>query len=139
MKNVRLLIAHDNPRILRFLSNFLSADFCSVATVSAGKALAAAAVALQSHIIITGMLTRAGLDAVRQLETLMPGIKVMVLTDHEEADIAAAALGAGASTVLIKKGMPDLYGKIRAMIRDLPIADPNWVLENHASIESGVA
>ena len=125
MQNIRLLIAHDNSHILQFLSNSLSTEFCSVATVSDGKALIAAAVALYPHIII-GMPTRAGLDAVRQLETLIPGVKIMVLTDHEEPEVAAAALAAGASTVLIKKRASDLCDKIRAIIRDLLTPPPKW-------------
>ena len=146
MKNVRMLIAHDNPHILQFLSNFFSDDFCSVGTVSDGKSLTAAAMALHPHIIVTGKPTKAGLDAVRQLEALMPDIKVMALTEHEEVDIAAATHRAGASAVLIKKGVPDLCGRIRAIIPDLLPAHPKWIMESahaygndHASIESGVA
>jgi DNA-binding NarL/FixJ family response regulator len=104
MKNIRVLIADDNPQVLRFLSDLLSDDFCVVGTVSDGRALIAAAVALQPHIIITDIdMPLTGLDAVRQLEALMPDIKVMVLTDHEEPEFAAAALAAGASAFLIKK------------------------------------
>ena len=118
MKNVRVLIADDNPQNLQFLSNSLSDDFCIVATVNDGKALIAAAVALDPHIIITGMPTREGLAAIRQLEGLVPDIKIIVLTDQEDPDLAAATLEAGASAVLIKEG-PDLCGKIKAIVRDL--------------------
>jgi DNA-binding NarL/FixJ family response regulator len=125
MKNLRLLIADSDEQILRFISNFLSDDFCIVGTVSDGKALIAAAVALYPHIII-GMPTMTSLDAVRQLESLMPDIKIMVLTDHEEPEVVAAALAAGASTVLIKKRASDLCDKIRAIIRELHTAPPKW-------------
>jgi len=118
VRNVRLLIADDNPQNLQFLSNSLSDDFCIVATVNDGKALIAAAVALDPHIIITDLPTRAGLVAIRQLEALIPDINIIVLTDHEDPDLAAATLGAGASAVLIKEG-PDLCGKIKAIVRDL--------------------
>lgn len=122
MKNVRLLIADDNPQNLLFLSNSLSDDFCIVATVSDGKALIAAAVALDPHIIITDMPTRASLVAVRQLEALMPDIKIIVLTDQEEQEFAAATIRAGASAVLSKEA-PNLCGKIKAIVRDLLTAD----------------
>ena len=91
MKNVRVLIADDDPQILQFLSNLLSDDFCTVGTVSDEKALIAAAVALYPHIIMTGMPTMPSLDAVRQLESLMPDMKIMVLTDREEPEVAEAA------------------------------------------------
>ena len=144
MKNVRLLIADDNPHNLQFLSNSLSDDFCIVATVSDGKALIAAAVALDPHIIITDMPTRAGLVAVRQLEALMPDIKVIALTDQKEPEFAAATIRAGASAVLNKE-VPDLCGKIKAIVRNLLTADPRQFTEkdrlygnDHASIGRGV-
>lgn len=144
MKNVRLLIADDDAHFLRYLGDLLSDDFCIVGTVSDGTALIAAAVALDPHIIITDIdmpaMTR--LDAVRRLEALMPDIKIIVLTGHEEPECAAAAIEAGASAFFIKKGAPDLRGKIRAIIPDLLNNDPKRSTEkalaywnDHASIE----
>ncbi len=144
MKHVRLLISDDSPHILQVLSNLLSDNLCTVGTVSDEKALIAAAVALDPHIIIYTP-TMAGLDAVRQLEALMPDIKIMVLTDQEEPEFAAAALGAGASAVLIKKGVLDLCSKIRAIIQDFLTAHPGQFTEedrtygnDHVSIRRGV-
>ena len=137
MKNVRLLIADDDPQILQFLSNLLSDDFCTVGTVSDEKALIAAAVALYPHIIMTGMPTMPSLDAVRQLESLMPDMKIMVLTDREEPEVAEAALAAGASAILFGKGVPDLRGKIRAIIQDLLTAHPKRLTAVSRSACSG--
>lgn len=139
MKNVRVLIADDNPQILRFFSNLLSDDFCIVGTVSDWKTLVAAAVALQPHVIITDidMPTMNGLGAVRQLEALMPDIKVIVLTGHEEPEFAVAAIAAGASAFLIKNGVPDLRGKIRAIIQDLLTAHPKRDTEQALAHEDG--
>lgn len=119
MRNVRLLIADDNPQNLLFLSNSLSDDFCIVATVSDEKAMIAAAAALDPHIIITDMPTTIGLDVFRRLKALMPDVKIIVLTDDERPELAEAALAAGASAFLTKNGGPDLCGKIRAVVRDL--------------------
>ena len=82
MKKVRVLIADDDMQVLRFLSNLLSDDFCVVGTVSDGRALLAAAMELHPQIIITDidMPTMNGLDAVRQIEALLPDIKVIFLT-----------------------------------------------------------
>lgn len=132
MKTVRVLIADGDPQYLIFLSNFLSADFCIVGTVTDGKALIAAAVALDPHFIITGIPSRAGLDAVRQLDALMHDIKIMVLIDHEEPELAAAALGAGASAVLIKEA-PDLCRKIKVIVRDLLTAHSEEFREKQLS------
>ncbi|MDN5941551.1 MAG: response regulator [Nitrospira sp.] len=120
MKNVRLLIADDDALFLRYLGDLLSDDFCTVATVSDGTAVIAAVVAFDPHIIITNIdmpaMTR--LDAVRQLEALMPDMKIIVLTDQVEPEFAAATLGVGASAVLIKE-TPGLCGKIKAIVRDV--------------------
>jgi DNA-binding NarL/FixJ family response regulator len=129
MKHVRLLIADDHPHILKLLSDLLSDDFCIVGTVSDGKAQITAAVALHPHLIIIAMPTMIGLDPVRHLEALMPDIKVIVLTDHEEPEFAAASRAAGVSTFPIKKEMPALYGKIRAIMQDLFIAHPQQFIE----------
>ena len=144
MQNVRMLIAHDNPHILQFLSDFFSDDLCSVGTVSDRKSLTAVAMALHPHIIVTGRPTKASLDAVHQLEALLPDMKVMALTEHEEVDIAAAVREADAPAALTKDA-PDLCGKIRAIIREFLPAQPKWIMEStraygndHASIGSGV-
>ena len=138
MMNVRLLIADDNPQNLLFLSNSLSDDFCIVATVSEGKAMIAAAAALDPHIIITDMTTKMGLDAIRQVEALMPDVKIIVLTDHERPELAEAALAAGASAFLIKKGGPDLCGKIRAVVRDLLVPHPKRITEDTVQVRACV-
>lgn len=126
MKHVRLLIADDNPQVLRFLSDLLSDDFYVVGTVSDGRAMIAAAVELRPHVIITDidMPTRNCFDAVRQLEALMPDLKVIVLTTHREPEYVSAAFAAGASAVLSKVGSRNLRGRLRAVIRDLQTSLP---------------
>lgn len=127
MKKVRVLIADDDAHILRFLSDLLSNDFCVVGTVSDERALVAAAVELHPHIIITDIdiSTMNGLDAVRRLQTLMPGIKVIFLSTHTEPEYVSAAFAAGASAFLSKVGSRNLLGRLRAVIRDLHTAPPN--------------
>lgn len=134
MRNVRLLIADNNPHNLLFLSNSLSDDFCIVATVSDGKALIAAAAALDPHIIITDMPTKIGLEVFRRLEALMPDVKIIVLTDQEKPELAEAALAAGASAFLIKNGGADLCGKIRAVVRDLLATHPKRLAEDKVPV-----
>lgn len=148
MKKTRVLIADDDARVLRFLSDLLSDDFCVVGTVSDGRAMIAAAVELRPHVIITDidMPTMNGLDAVRQLEATMPDIKVIVLSGHEEPESVTAAFAAGASAFLIKNGGPDLRGRIRAIIRDLLTTPPKQYVggaraygNEHAWIDKGMA
>jgi len=139
MKKVRVLIADDNLQVLRFLSNLLSDDFCVVGTVSDGKALLAAAMELHPQIIITDidMPTMNGIDAVRQIEALLPDIKVIFLTSHEEPEYVAAAFSAGASAFLIKNGVSNLHGRIRAIIRDLQAAPAKQFLRGSIANQDG--
>jgi DNA-binding NarL/FixJ family response regulator len=139
MKKVRVLIADDNLLVLRFLSNLLSDDFCVVGTVSDGRALLAAAMELHPQIIITDidMPTMNGLDAVRQIEALLPDIKVIFLTSHEEPEYVAAAFSAGASAFLIKNGVSNLHGRIRAIIRDLQAAPAKQFLRGSVANQDG--
>jgi len=148
MRKVRVLIADDDMQVLRFLSNLLSDDFCVVGTVSDGKALVAAAMELHPQIIITDidMPTMNGLDAVRQIEALLPEIKVIFLTSREEPEYVAAAFSAGASAFLIKNGVSNLHGRIRAIIRDLQAAPSKQFLresianqDDRLLIERGIA
>ena len=90
MKNIRLLIADDNPQNLQFLSNYLSDDFCIVATVNDGKALIAAAVALDPSYYHHRLADEDGSLAIRQLEALIPDIKIIVLTDQEDPEFGGS-------------------------------------------------
>jgi DNA-binding NarL/FixJ family response regulator len=139
MKKVRVLIADDDVQVLRFLSNLLSDDFCVVGTVSDGRALLAAAMELHPQFIITDidMPTINGLDAVRQIEALLPDIKVIFLTTHEEPEYVAAAFSAGASAFLIKSGVSNLHGRIRAIIRDLQAAPAKQFFRGSVANQDG--
>jgi CheY-like chemotaxis protein len=138
MKNTRVLIADDDIQILRFLSDLLSDDFCIVGTVSDGRALLAAALELHPQIIITDidMPTMNGLDAVRQVETLLPDIKAIFFTSHEEPEYVAAAFSAGASAFLTKNGASDLRGRIRAIVRELLTVPPKQFVQQPITHEN---
>jgi len=44
-----------------------------------------------------------GIDAAREIRQLAPGIKIIILTMHESAQLESAALQAGADAVLTKR------------------------------------
>jgi DNA-binding NarL/FixJ family response regulator len=123
MKKVRVLLADEHPPLLHHLTALLSEDFCVVGTVSNGKALLAAALELKPQVIISDidMPIMNGLEAVRELKALLPPIKVIVLTNHQEQEYVTAAFAAGAAAYLSKVGRPNLRDRLRAVIRDLQI------------------
>lgn len=121
MKNVRRLIADDDAHFFQYLGDVLSDDFCIEGTVSDETALIAATVALDPHIVITGikMPTMTRLDAIRQLEALKPELKIIVLTSHEEPECVATAFAAGTSAFLRQTGGVDLSIRTKELIRNL--------------------
>lgn len=124
MKRIRVLLADEHPPLLHHLSACLSDDFCIVGAVSDGKSLLTTALKLQPQVIISDidMPIMNGLEAVRQVNALLPEIKVIFLSNHKEQEYVAAAFSAGASAFLSKVGRRNLRGRLRAIIRDLHAA-----------------
>jgi DNA-binding NarL/FixJ family response regulator len=59
-----------------------------------------------------------GVECVRRLKALAPGVQVVMLTVYEDTDLIFAALAAGASGYLLKRTPPDeLLGGIRDVHR----------------------
>ena len=104
MRRPRVLLADDH-RLLREAFTQLLAPCCDVVgAVADGRALLAAAPELRPDIVVLdiAMPLLNGLDAARQLRSLMPEVKVIFLTVSEDADLAAEAFRAGASGYLLK-------------------------------------
>jgi DNA-binding NarL/FixJ family response regulator len=57
-----------------------------------------------------------GIECVRRLKKLLPGLQILVLTVYEDSDKVFAALEAGAGGYLLKRTRPD---KLLEAIRDL--------------------
>jgi DNA-binding NarL/FixJ family response regulator len=59
-----------------------------------------------------------GVECVRRLKTVRPGLQVVMLTVYEDTDLIFAALAAGATGYLLKRTPPDeLLGGIRDVYR----------------------
>jgi DNA-binding NarL/FixJ family response regulator len=86
------------------LASLLREAFDLVGTVGDGQALLDAAHRLQPDVIVTD-LTMPGMDglaALRQLQAARVATKVIVLTMHADAQLATAALRAGAVGYVLK-------------------------------------
>jgi DNA-binding NarL/FixJ family response regulator len=104
MQRPRVLLADDH-RLLREAFAQLLAPCCEVVgAVADGRALLAAAPELRPDIVVLdiAMPLLNGLDAARQLQHLMPEVKIIFLTVSEDTDLAAEAFRAGASGYLLK-------------------------------------
>jgi DNA-binding NarL/FixJ family response regulator len=100
----RILIADDHTLVAEACKKLLEPEYEIVATVSDGRALVRAAIALKPHLIIVdvAMPLLNGLDAGQQVKEFVPAVKLLFLTMNHDADLAAEAFRRGASGFLLK-------------------------------------
>ena len=104
MTKPRVLMADDHSLILAGLRKLVEADCEVVGTVEDGRALVEAAQTLRPDLILLdiSMPRLNGLEAARQLRTLVPDSKLIFLTMHASPTYATEAFQAGASGYLLK-------------------------------------
>ena len=100
----RVLLADDHAMLLEAFKRMLEPDCEVVGTVADGRALLEAAPRLKPEVVVLdiAMPRLNGLDAGRQLNHLMPEVKLVYLTSNEDPDLAVEAFRAGASGYLLK-------------------------------------
>jgi DNA-binding NarL/FixJ family response regulator len=99
-----VLLADDHTIVAQGLASLLREDFDLVGTVGDGQALLDAAQQLRPDVIVADMAMPVmdGLEALRQLKAARLDAKVIFLTMHADAQLATAALRAGASGYVLK-------------------------------------
>ena len=104
MPRTKVLLADDHVVVAKGLEALLKDTFDLVGVVHDGRALLEAVETLRPDVVVTdiSMPLLNGLDAVRQIRTRRPNVKVVVLTMHKETQLAADAFRAGASGYLLK-------------------------------------
>src|SRR5262245_17196310 len=104
MNKTRVLLADDHTIVAEGLRSLLEGEFEFVGTVGDGRALLDAARKLKPDVIVAdiSMPLLNGLDAARQLKRDGATAKIIFLTMHGEAQLAAEAFRAGASGYLLK-------------------------------------
>ena len=109
MKKPRVLMADDHSLILAGLRKLVEEECEVVGTVEDGRTLVKAAQRLRPDLILLdiSMPLLNGLEAARQLRTLVPDSKLIFLTMHASPTYATEAFQAGASGYLLKHSAPD--------------------------------
>lgn len=104
MRRPRVLLADDHQMLREAFARLLEPSCDVVGGVADGRALLSAAPALKPDVVVLdiSMPLLNGLDAARQLKKSMPEVRIVVLTVNEDADLAAEAFRAGASSYLLK-------------------------------------
>jgi DNA-binding NarL/FixJ family response regulator len=104
MPRAKVLLADDHTMVAQGLARLLQEEFDLVGTVGDGQALLDAAQRLQPDVIVAdiAMPVMDGLEALHRLTAARLNAKVIFLTMHAEAQLATAAMLAGASGYVLK-------------------------------------
>ena len=119
-RRTTVLLADDHAIVLEGLASLLRGEFTLVGTVADGARLLETARQLRPDVIVTdvAMPGMGGLEALRRLKAEAIAAKVIFLTMHADAQLAAEALRAGASGFVVKHAAgKELIAAIQTVLR----------------------
>jgi DNA-binding NarL/FixJ family response regulator len=101
---ITVLIADDHVVVADGLAALLKDRFRVLGIVHDGRALIAAAKRLEPDVILTDIAMPGlnGIDAIGRIKEQQPRCKIVVLTMHDDAQLAAQAFRLGASGYVLK-------------------------------------
>jgi DNA-binding NarL/FixJ family response regulator len=124
----RILIADDHNLVAELCKRLLETEFNVVGVVSDGRALVRAAGDLRPDVIVLdiAMPVLNGLDAGRQVNRILPAVKLVYLTMNSDTDVAAEAFRCGASGFLLKTcAATELVKAVREVLRGKSYMSPS--------------
>ena len=139
-RRTSVVLADDHAIVLEGLSSLLSADFELAGTVTNGAQLIEAAVRLRPDVIVTDITMPGmnGLEVLRRLKASAVPVKVIVLTMHADAHLAADALRAGASGFIVKHAAgKELIAAIHTVVRGERYITPQLASDVLAALAEG--
>jgi DNA-binding NarL/FixJ family response regulator len=111
MKNLRILVADDHALVRRGAREVLHSHrgWRVVGEASDGREAVEKAVALQPDVAVIdiGMPECDGIEAARQIRSVAPSTKILVLTMYESDYMVQSAFDAGANGYLLKSDLTD--------------------------------
>ena len=128
MDRPRVLLAEDHAGIAEQLRKLLETEFDVVATVADGHALLRAADATRPDVIVTDIVMPGldGIAATVALRARHPGARVVLVTVHDDAELAERGYAAGALAFVFEaRRRPELVPAIRAALRDERYVSPD--------------
>jgi DNA-binding NarL/FixJ family response regulator len=104
MASPRVLLADDHRRVADAVGEYVAEAFDLVGTVGDGGALLEAARLLKPDVIVAdvSMPGTDGMTAMKQVRTLLPQMRVILMTNYGDPVLVRHALGAGASGFVLK-------------------------------------
>jgi DNA-binding NarL/FixJ family response regulator len=111
---IRIVVADDVPEILDVVTKRLAPEYTVIGRVGDGEALVESVLKLSPELIITdvSMPKLTGIEAMRRLRKLGVQIPAVILTVHDDEDIAREALSLGVQGYVLK----------HRLVSDLPVA-----------------
>jgi DNA-binding NarL/FixJ family response regulator len=109
MTRLKVLLADDHRIVAEGLMRLLEPEFELVGVVEDGRALLAAAKALNPDVIVSdiSMPELNGVEALEELKKVNPAVRVVFLTMHHNVAYARQAMDAGALGYVLKHSAPD--------------------------------
>lgn len=104
VKRPRILLADDHDLLVDALRHLLDREFAVVRSVNDGEALVDAVVELRPDVVLCdiSMPRLSGLKAAQRVRQLVPRVRFIFLTMHDDPELAAEAFRVGASAYLLK-------------------------------------
>ncbi len=120
MNPITVCIVEDQPEVLEGLTGLVShaPDMACTGSFSNGQLAVAGIPRLQPDIVLMDLVmpVMGGIEAIRRLKMICPGMLFMVVTMHDEDEIVFDALRAGATGYLLKSNS---YPTLTTAIREL--------------------
>ena len=128
MDRPRVLLADDHAMMAEELRRLLEPEFDVVATVADGDALLRAADDAHPDLIVAD-IAMPGLDGIAAtvaLRARRPGTRVVLVTVHDDPDLAERGYAAGALAYVLKRTAGrELLPALRAALRDERYVSPS--------------
>lgn len=116
-----LLVVDDNPEVCRLLADFLQDEGYAVKKAYNGdQAISAIRAQIPSMILIdVNMSDKKGLDILREVQDLVSGVPVFIITDNVKPDMIAEAKKMGLARYFISKPF-DVFSLIQMITQFVP-------------------
>jgi DNA-binding NarL/FixJ family response regulator len=136
MGRPRVLLAEDHPRVAQELRRLLEREFDVVAVVADGNALLREVDETGPDVVVTDIVMP-GLDGIAATAALLerrPGARVVLVTVHDDPELAERGYAAGALACVLKVAAPqELVPAVRTALRGERHVSPR---KPHASRDS---
>ena len=112
---LRVLIADDNPGVVKAVSRLLSVDHDVVGSVADGRELLEAARLLRPDVVVLDLSLGEvdSLEACRHLTRDHPGLRVIVFTAEDDPEVRRSSLKSGAYAFVSKLSGDGLLSAVR--------------------------